>query len=316
MTDLRDSVEQAALTWLVQVNDPGFDDWDGWERWLAESEDHQAAYWRLAEAEADIRETLVSAPPPTAKTANDDKVAPFRRPVKRRWFAAGLGVAAAATAAVWLGWPASQTWSVETRPGEQRSLTLADGSIVHLDGATRLTLDRRDTRALKLDAGRALFEVTHDPRRPFSVVVGEATVTDLGTVFDITRLTDGARIGVSEGVVRFDGSGRVETLRAGEGLTAIDGVVSRRLVGEAVVAGWREGRVTYEDERLAVIAQDLAREIGRPVAVAAPLAERRFTGSLNIRGSQPDLKARLELLLNVVVRVEGDTWRLQPRTGA
>ena len=316
MTDLRDSVEQAALTWLVRVNDPAFEDWDSWERWLAESDDNRATYWRLAETEADLRDGLRSAPQPLATPDGSARVVPFRRPVRRRWFAAAAGVAAAAVAAVWLGWPASQSWTVETRTGEQRSVTLADGSRLHLDGATRLTLDRRDPRTVRLEAGRALFEVAHDARHPFSVAVGEATVTDLGTVFDITRLTDGARVGVSEGVVRFDGAGGAETLRAGEGLTAIGGLVTRRPVEEGAVAGWRDGRLTYQAETLRVVAQDLARELGRPVVIEEPLGARRFTGSLDVRGDQPGLKARLELLLEVVIVTDGETWRLRPRPGA
>lgn len=316
MTDQRHSAEAEALTWLVRVNDPEFGDWDGWEAWLAEDPRHAEAYWRLAEREADLVESLAPSGSRLRAPVPASTIAPFPRPSRRRWLAAGIGVAAAVVAGVWIAWPASQTWSVQTAPGETRSLTLADGSLLHLDGATRLDMDRRDPRAVTLVSGRALFEVRHDAADPFVVSVGDATVTDLGTVFDITRLQDGTRVGVSEGVVRFDGSGQSQTLQAGEGLTAIDGVVVRRSTASDMVTGWRGGRLTYQDEPLAIVAQDLARATGRAVTVDDSLAARAFTGSLDTSGSPEDLQARLERLLDVAVVRDGEGWRLQSRPGA
>lgn len=300
-------IEREALAWLVRVNDPAFDQWDAWDHWLAADVRHSATYWRLAEAEADVVEALKSAPVRPA------------RPVVARTFGFPRRAAVAAAVAVvalgggWLVWnQRAQPWSIATASGERRTVTLADGSRVSLDGATRLTLDRRDPRDVTLNAGRALFEVAHDDADPFRVTVGDTTVTDLGTTFDVTRLSDGARISVSEGTVRVDRRSASATLHPGDGVVATSEGLQRRSVSPEDVAGWRAGRLSYTNETLAIVAQDLERALDRPIRVAPSLSERRVSGSWSTRATPTDLKARLSRLLGVSVVEDGQGWRLEP----
>lgn len=300
-------IEREALAWLVRVNDPAFDQWDAWDHWLAADVRHSATYWRLAEAEADVVEALKSAP-----------VRPARPVVARtvgfpRRAAVAAAVAVVALGGGWLAWnQRAQPWSIATASGERRTVTLADGSRVSLDGATRLTLDRRDPRDVTLNAGRALFEVAHDDADPFRVTVGDTTVTDLGTTFDVTRLSDGARISVSEGSVRVDRKSASATLHPGDGVVATSRGLERRSVSPEDVAGWRAGRLSYTNETLAIVAQDLERVLGRPIRVAPSLSERRVSGSWSTQAAPTDLKARLSRLLGVSVVEDGQGWRLEP----
>ncbi len=316
MTDQIETIEGSALTWLTRVNDPGFDRWDDWQAWLAQDPRHEAAYWRFAALEAEAVEAMkadAAARPPILR--------PLRKPVSPRFSSrVRRAVAAVFVAALvgsgWLAWSGrSQPWSVETAPGEQRSLVLADGTRLHLAGDSRVALDRRHPRQARLDSGRALFEVVHDEARPFSVSVGDVVLSDLGTVFDVTRLQDGARVAVSEGVVRVDANGRAATLQAGDGVVATADGLDRRPVPVGAVAAWREGRLVYDDERFAVIAEDLTRALGRPVAVAPDMADRRFTGSLAVTGSAEGLRRRLELLLDARIVPVAAGWRIEARSG-
>jgi len=300
-------IERDALNWLVRVNDPDFDQWDAWEAWLAADARHAEVYWRLAEAEGDAVEAMKTAP---ARTM----------PVIRRGFAwprpaaiaASVGVLALGVA--WIGWSAlPQTHMIETAPGEQRTITLADGSTVVLDGATRLAMDRRKPREVTLEAGRALFEVEHDEAHPFLVEVGDTTLTDLGTIFDVTRLQDGARVSVSEGSVQVDAGAARTVLNPGDSAVSTPRGIERGSIAPEDVDGWREGRLSWNDERLSVVAQDLSRALNRPVSLAPSLADRRFSGSLNTTASPGQQKARLELLLGVSVVEDGEGWRLEPR---
>ena len=320
MSKHRGEVEQAALTWLTRVNDPAFEGWDDLEAWLAGDPLNAEVYWRMAEDEADIAELLVAAPVPVrAPAPRLAEVTPLRRPAPtRRWqpFAAAAAAVLVLGASVFAWMERPQPWSVVTAPGEQRSITLADGTEVHLDGGTRVNLDRARPRYAELDQGRLLVQVVHDERRPFSVIAGDAVLTDLGTAFDVTRLSDGVRVAVSEGVVRVDVDRQSETLRAGEGLVAVGGAIVRRPVSPEAVGAWRGGRLTYENERLAVVAEDLSRALGRPMTIDPAIAGRRFTGSLTTEGSPDALRARLALLLGVTIVDEGAGWRLQARPPA
>lgn len=298
-------LEREALGWLVLVNDPGFAAWDEWEAWLVADPSHAEAYWRLAAEEADVSQALRSAPESlTTRAPKLRRTAPTRR----FWIAAS--VAAAAIAGVWIWQERPRTWQVETAPGEQRTLTLADGTRLHLDGATQVTLDHSRPRYAALDQGRFLVEVVHDDRRPFSVVVGDAVLTDLGTAFDVTRLEDGLRVAVSEGLVRVDVEQEAVTLRPGDGLVVRQGQLTRRVVAASEVDAWRDGRLVYDNEPYAAVAEDLARAIGRPVRLAPDLADRRFTGSMGVRGPDEALRPRLEALLGVTISADGDAWRV------
>ncbi|MNX43155.1 fec operon regulator FecR [compost metagenome] len=307
MSEISHDGEREALGWLVRVNDPGFAAWDEWEAWLARDSHNADAYWRFAAEEAEATEALQFE---AARSGTVFAASRRRAPTRRYWLAAVAAAAAAAAAGVWMWHDRPRTWQVETAPGEQRTLVLADGTALHLDGATQITMDRSRPRYVALERGRFLVEVVHDEQRPFSVVVGDAVLTDLGTAFDVTRLEDGLRVAVSEGVVRVDvGPDRV-TLRPGEGLVAREGRLTRRSVPAAEVDAWREGRLVYEDERYAVVIEDLARVIGQPVRLAPELADRRFTGSIGVQGSRDALRPRLEALLGVSITSEGDAWRV------
>lgn len=302
MTTPCDDIEREALDWLVRVNDPAFDDWTAWEAWLARDPRHAEAYWTLAEREADIVADLAAA------TASGSADAPLR-PKLRLWRAAvgiAAGVAIAVAVALW-SWPDDPVTHA-TDHGEQKTVTLADGSRLHLDGATRVTI--RGARSASLEQGRILAQVVHDDARPFTLAVGQVTVTDLGTAFDVTRLQDGARVTVTEGLVEVDVDDRAYRLSPGEGLVAQGHRVERRAQAADEVEAWRAGRLAYHGELLTVVAQDLARVLGRPVTVDSTLRDRRFTGSIGTGGDPTRLRERLELLLGVSIRDDGAGWRL------
>ena len=300
-------IDREALDWLVRVNDPAFAAWDDWDRWMAVDPSHAQAYWRLAEAEGDAVEALKTAPVSSVR-----RIMPRRAFALPRRSAVAAAVAAVALGGAWFGWSErAQPWVIETAPGETRTVTLDDGSQVWLAGGTRLTLDRKHPRDVDLEAGRALFEVVHDARRPFVVQVADATLTDLGTTFDVTRLADGARVSVSEGIVRVDHQGASETLNPGDGAMATSAGIERREVSTEDVAAWREGRLSYAGETLAVVAEDLSRALNRPIAVAPAVAARRFSGSLSTAPA-PDHRVRLSRLLGVSVVEDGEGWRLEP----
>lgn len=297
-------IDREAVDWLVRVNDPGFEAWDDWDVWMTADARHAEAYWRLAEAEGDAVEALRTRP-----VASVRSVMPARRTGAPRRSMMAAAVAVLALGGAWIGWSQRpQPWVLETAPGEQRTVTLSDGSELSLAGGTRLTLDRKRPREVALESGRALFVVVHDEARPFVVEVGDTTLTDLGTTFDVTRLEAGTRVGVSEGLVRVDARGRSATLNPGDGVMANAAGLERRAVSTDAVAAWREGRLAYTGETLAVVAEDLERALNRPVEVDPAVAGRRFSGSLAVTADAD----RLARLLGVAVVEDGEGWRLEP----
>ena len=70
---------------------------------------------------------------------------------------------------------------------QTETVSLPDGTVIHLDGGSRLITPRRfakDARSVDL-TGTAFFEVAHDAARPFTVHAGVLEVTVLGTQFSV-----------------------------------------------------------------------------------------------------------------------------------
>jgi transmembrane sensor len=220
--------EAVAIDWVVRVGDPAFDDWDAFQTWLEADPGHAARYHALSAEIDELAVAGVALPAPAPVPAGAPPRAAGRRPV---W----IGGALAASLAVVVGYatlrdPAAP-YAVETAAGAMRTIALADGSTITLGGATRVTLDRHDLRVATLDHGQALFQVHHDARDPFEVMVGGQRLVDIGTTFDVKRSARQTQVAVSEGTVEFEGESAPIRLVAGQGLVARDGVapVARRV---------------------------------------------------------------------------------------
>jgi len=141
----------------------------------------------------------------------ENKAAGLRRlPIPQPWFPALAHVldhplktscvAAAAVALLVAGaWfnlrPVREyvTQSYSTETGEARTITLKDGTVAHINTKSRIrwTGAGKDRRVV-LEMGEVLFEVAHDPVRPFRVMVGNSEIRDLATEFDVYRRDNGS----------------------------------------------------------------------------------------------------------------------------
>ncbi len=314
-------VQQVALDWTIRVQDSGFSDWGGLTEWLDADPRHAAWFDRLTVRDAEGADRLSenAAPSLPAPPAPVHIFAPKRSRPSRGWMrlAAGLAVPVA-LAGGWLvhdrlgndGARAPATFEVATRPAEQRALTLADGTRIAIAGATRLSIDPAARQATLL-TGRATFHVVHDTARPFNVRLGDLTVTDVGTVFDLHRRDGGAEIAVAEGVVRLDGAGSGQRVCAGQIVRVSDGAPPQiAAIAPADVGSWKDGRFDYADASMAEIAADLAAATGVPVRASPDVAERRFAGSIRIAGDPGHALLAVAPFLGVSVRHEASGWVL------
>jgi transmembrane sensor len=145
----------------------------------------------------------------------------------RRWLAAGAAMAACAVLSLglllrWNLQPIQHSTPegisalrFETRHGEQLSRRLADGSVLHLNTDSAVTIRYgKSERLVMLTAGQADFEVAHEPDRAFRVLAGSAEVIDVGTKFDVRLEQDSTVVTVVEGWVAVGPSSTSEELGA------------------------------------------------------------------------------------------------------
>lgn len=222
--------------------------------------------------------------------------------------AATAVAAVALVSASWIGWDhwrSQPTFAKNyaTERGQRLDIQLPDGSSLQLDAATQAEVRLyRERREVRLAEGQALFVVHADPTHPFDVLTGSVRVTVVGTRFSVRHTLSGLDAGktvvaVESGRVRVsrmdvsgkaeahDAEGRVE-LGAGQGVTAdetgrLQAAIS---VPPGSVAGWRNGRISFNDTPLAAALAEMERYGDTGLIVRDPaVGALRLGGSFDVR---------------------------------
>lgn len=182
---------------------------------------------------------------------------------RARWWPAALAAALAALAiAVPLIYQQTSIPDYSTKVGEQRTIELADASLITLnvDSRVQVRLDANE-RDIDLLRGEALFKVAHDANRPFKVQTRTAVIQAIGTQFNVYEKPDGTRVSVLEGRVKVDSAVATLSLGAGEEAQVhLDGRITS--LADADVrrtVAWRERRLVFADTPL----EDMVHEFNR-----------------------------------------------------
>ena len=302
------NAEARAIDWVIRQRDPAFTDWDGFADWLAEDPEHAAIYDAVASVDQDLEDL----PPMPAPAVVAMPVAP-RRASRRAWF--GGAMAAAVVGAITLSNPGlfGNANRIETAAGEHRTIELADGSKIEINGASVVELDGERPRFARLESGEAMFYVVHRDDDPFVVETGGAKIVDLGTAFNVVRRDRQTSVAVSEGIVLYNPDREKVRLVAGKGIEARDGDRKPPVVQDvdvASVGGWRTGLLVYNGTPLAVVAEDLKRTAGMQVSIAPDAADLSFRGALIVDKNRGRTIADLAALSGTKAQRQGDGWIL------
>ncbi len=167
--------------------------------------------------------------------------------------------------------------------GEQRSLALADGTVVELNTQSRITVDYSESlRQVHLESGEAFFDVRKGDLRAFEVVTESASIRVLGTQFNVYRRTSDTTVTVVEGKVSIEADHGLASARESGFVNAVSGAPSQATIqleaGEQAVidyaeqsirtaelpnterfTAWTERRLVFEQTGLAQVLEEFAR---------------------------------------------------------
>lgn len=311
MTSIATREEQTmaqASAWLARLQRDDVTEADGleFEAWLEAAPENRNAY---REALAAWQAFDACAGDVLAELAAQDRQATLRSVRSRRWMVGAGGFAAAAALAVALLPPmlstsAAQTYA--TGKGEHERVTLADGSVVDLNAETRLTVSfERSARRVVLEDGEAIFDVTHDAKRPFTVAASQRVVRVLGTQFDVRSRQGELTVTVARGKVQVEpdkatAADRAFVLRPGQRLAiARTGLAQLQAVDPQEAFSWRAGRLVYRGEPLANVVADLNRQYVDQIEIADPELGRMPITGVIVLDDQDAVMQRLSLMLPV-----------------
>jgi transmembrane sensor len=332
------AIREQAARWIAQLSEgePGAAALEELHRWL-EADARHAHEFRAHLAVAALATGLSgSVRLPLQADAHDDvhdDIAAVTAggaaagTARRRRVVIGLAAAVAAMAVtgVWLlGSVPLPADTHVTDTGEVQTVSFEDGSVAYLNTRTRLRWIGGDTdRRVELLQGEALFDVAHDPQRPFRVMAGNGEVRVLGTRFNVYRRGDGeVRVTVIDGSVEVcehdprDGQPAWSRKLAANQQLAFSSIgLTRdvRSVNALNVVKWREGVLELTDEPLAEVLDELTRYTDQRILIKDPrLAQLRLGGALSTRDVRAAL-ARIEKLAPIAVTENGGTFTLDYR---
>lgn len=307
MNEKWERIRDDAATWhLASLRDDM--DWNGFTQWLEADPLHARVY-----EEVSLADDLAARIGPSI--ANDFIEVPEDASRKPRWPLWAGGAIAASLALVFaVGEMQGPDPIVYSAGRSSRTVTLADGSRITLAPDSSITMNGKDANELTLK-GSGYFAIRHNPTRQLTIAAGHLEVADIGTEFDILTGAGTTRVGVAKGsvAVRSDNLAAPVTLRAGKRLVydAEAHSATIRAISLDQVGDWRNGRLSYADAKLAVVAADLSRYAGRPIIVTPSLADRRFSGTLAIGNGGSAIQDLAQLMGLVAVR-DGAAYRLEP----
>ncbi len=305
----RKTLEAEAGSWLIRLDgDTPLSDAEqaALRDWLARSPAHASELQELARLWGKMNILTELAVPlegqQPSNTASQPMVKPRRIPLFT--FPAAM---AGALAAVLLVLVASSFWFSATPidnenglhatvVGEQKSLTLPDGSVVLLNTNTQVRVDYgQEFRDIRLLQGEAHFTVAKDAEHPFRVYAGSGRIQAVGTAFAVYLRDKDVNVTVTEGKVELAVSNdslepdaelvvnEFATLEAGQST-----VISSKAEGEAQLQiaaesihtitppeierqlSWRQGLLTFSGEPLEQVVTELSRYTNLSIQIDDP----------------------------------------------
>lgn len=329
-------IDDEASIWLVRLDNGNLSNQSRRElkSWLSADKRHQIALKSMADIWDDMDNVLLSIDDGSSK---DTSIWPIFKPIlKPVALAASISFFAIF---IWLTIPIQvQVNSYATLKGQQMNTTFEDGSIIHLNTDSRIETEFSDEkRIIKLIKGEALFEVAHDPDRPFIVYAGDRLVQAIGTKFVVHLASENIQVTVTDGKVKMS---KVELNTELADIKELNNTSVQKddvyiTKGEqAVVAdnqppllthiepeiiqrelSWLDGKLVFDNEELFDVIEEINRYIDMEIVLKEPsLHQIPISGRFDLKDSEALIEA-IKLSFNMdSQRLSGNKILLTKKT--
>jgi len=327
----KDDIEAEASAWIVQVDSGAMSkgDIEDLKEWISRSPQHKHSFQKMASGFLEIGTLLERSDASQSAKKTKPKTIFFSAPVM-------LSLAATVVAGFFLlsgQGPEQPGRAVEpavqyiANLGEQRDVTLPDGSSVTLNTSSKIDVSFTETkRSVNLVYGEALFDVAKDANRPFVVHANQGAVRAVGTVFSVRSTRSDVSVLVEEGIVELIAppAGRqsnvatrsedmVVLARLSTGEEAnFDGVTksikSIELTDITNRHAWKNGMLIFDGNSLSDVVDEITRYTDMKIVLSDPeMQDLQIGGTFKVGETDAFLDA-MTLGFNLDVRrVSGNT---------
>jgi ferric-dicitrate binding protein FerR (iron transport regulator) len=189
----------------------------------------------------------------------------------------------------------SKTDSFNTKIGEEKVYTLADGSKIYLNSVSNLNVDKDYNilnRKVELK-GEAYFEVEKGTL-PFIIKTEYGEVTVLGTSFNLKNRSEIFELGVTSGSVKFTSKVKSYNLEKGQELQISENYLNRNRLKKTYTdyPSWRYDKIFCDQKSLKQISLELERKFDISFTFSDPkIEELTITGIIDINNLKTSIRA-------------------------
>lgn len=315
------AIDDEASIWLVRLDNGNLSEQSRKELrvWLSADKRHPVALKAMTDIWDDMDDALT--------IINDDKPSknvslwPVLQPIlKPLALAASISFI---TILIWFTTPSDvQKNSYATLIGQQMDATFDDGSIIHLNTNSRIETEFSDKkRIIKLIKGEVLFEVAHDPDRPFIVYAGDRLVQAIGTKFVVHLESENIQVTVTDGKVKMSKvalNTELTDIKELDNSTIQEDDVFITKGEKVIVANnqapklihikpenikrdlaWLDGKLIFNNEELFDVIEEINRYVDIEIVLKDPsLHKIRISGRFDLGDSEALIEA-IELSFNI-----------------
>lgn len=312
--DLSPAILDTAIEWAVRLRSGHASGADraACEAWRARHPEHERAWQRLQSIEDEFAALAGKTGAGARHTLERVRGDRRRRRIVTGLLGLGTMALLAALLAPMQAWQRLQADRV-TAVGEQRGITLADGTALRLDTGTVIDLERRDGyREIRLHAGAVFVEtVSGSSAPPLRVRTDQARFTPVGTRFSVRELGEDGRLHVRAGEVRIapsDNATQAVLARAGETWQVEENGAARIATPAGIdPIAWIDGMLVARGARLGDVLDELGRYRRGWLRHDPAVADLRVSGVFRLEDTDAALRA-LAGSLPVAIERYTDYW--------
>jgi transmembrane sensor len=313
-----------AADWLTLLmsGEATDEDRQRWQQWRAAHADHERAWQHIEAVTGRLRvmepKAAYKALSPYAPSSPgaDAPRSPGRRKALHMLMWGGVACTTGLLAS------RTNTWQqvaadYRTSIGEQRSVTLDDGTQITLNTGSAINVRFDGTRRLvRLVVGEVLIVTGHatggisPDTRPFVVETTQGDIRALGTRFNVRQWDGHTQVAVLESAVEItprDATAQARVLRAGEQVAFTHSTLDTPLTVDDQAAAWSRGQIVADNVRLADFMADLGRYRPGLLRCDPAVANLRFSGVFPLHDTDRIL-ATLPDVLPVQVKLRTRYW--------
>ena len=287
-------LDEEALHWVVRIHSgPVLESLQAeCDAWRMQSPAHERAYRAAESLWQDVGHAHLRVPISAERT--------FQRvPGRTSWAVAAclLLIIGASFTEPLREWINEVTADYQSGVGQQRMVSLQDGSTIQLNTDTAINVAFSNSRrGIHLLKGEAAFTIATDPHRPFTVQSGSIQTRALGTVFSVRHQKDMTTVTVIEHSVQVNVASAASPLVVHEGeqlsYSLQQGASTVRRVDLERETAWQRGKLIFESKPLTEVVAELNRyRHGRIVILNPALRPVHVTGLFDM--ADPDGALRM-----------------------